>query len=139
MTTGAIYTQGTVIARGNGASPEVFTAIGEVVDFTGPGGKSSIIDATHLGSTSKEKLIGLPDEGQFSMTLNYVPSDAMQQALRADRKAKVLRNFKVTLTDAGAEVQTFSAFVMGFAISGKVDDKVVAKIDLEISGDLTVA
>ncbi len=137
MTTNAIYTQGTVVKRGNGGSPEVFTAIGEVVDFQGPGGKASIIDATHLGSTAREKLAGLPDEGQFSMTLNFVPGDTQQQALRADRASRVLRNFQVIFTDVGAETASFSAYVLGYSVSGKVDDKVVLKVDLEISGPVT--
>lgn len=134
---GAIKTQGTRVQRGNGATPEVFFDIGEVVDFSGPGGKASIIDTTHLGSVAKEKLPGLPDEGSFTLTLNWVPSDAQQTALEADRYNQALRNFKVIYTDAGATVRSFAAYVMGFTTDGKPDDKVVAKIDLEITGRVT--
>lgn len=129
----AIRTQGTIVKRGDGGAPETFTAVGEVVDFTGPGGKASIIDVTHLGSTAKEKLPGLPDEGQFSMTLNLVPGDTQQQNLRADRAAQTKRNFQVVLSD-GSTTLSFAAYVLGYAESGKVDDKVVLKIDLEITG-----
>lgn len=134
---GAIRTQGTLVQRGNGATPEVFTTIGEVVDFSGPGGKASIIDTTHLGSVAKEKLPGLPDEGSFTLTLNWVPSDAQQTALETDRYNQTLRNFRVVYTDLGATQRNFAAFVMGFQTDGKADDKVVAKVDLEISGRVT--
>jgi predicted secreted protein len=134
---GAIQTQGTVIKRGNGGSPEVFTAIDEVVDFDGPGGKGNLIDVTHLGSVAKEKLVGLMDEGNFSMTLNYVPSSSTQQLLRADRTARVIRNFQVVFTDAGHETGSFSAYVTNYVLSGKPDDKVVLKLDLEITGAVT--
>src|SRR5579871_5136727 len=113
MSTGAIPTQGVAIKRGDGGAPETFTKIGEVVDFDGPGGKANIIDATSLDSVAKEKLAGLPDEGQVTLTINFVPSDTMQQGLRNDRAARTLRNFQIVMTDTGHLTASFAAFVLG--------------------------
>ncbi len=137
MTTNAIATQGTLVKRGDGGGPEVFTTIGEVVSFDGPGGKATIIDATHLQSTAKEKLAGLPDEGEISMTLNFVPSDAQQTGLRNDRAARTKRNFKIVFTDAGAETASFSAYVLEYKLSVKPDSKVELAVTLEITGPIS--
>lgn len=137
MTTNAIPTQGTLVKRGDGGGPEVFITIGEVTGFDGPGGKASIIDATHLQSTFKEKLMGLPDEGEISLTLNYVPSDAQQIGLRNDRAARTKRNFKIVFTDAGSETASFSAFVLEYKLSAKPDSKVDLAVTLEVTGPIS--
>lgn len=135
----AIESQGVQIQRGNGATPEVFSTIAEITDFDGPGGSASEIDTTSLDSTAREFLMGLKDEGQFTFNSNLVPSDTAQSGLRSDRDNRTLRNFKVILTDASATTLTFSAYVMGFSISGGVDSKIGASITLRISGAVTWA
>lgn len=139
MTTLAMVTEGVVIARGDGASPEVFTTIGECTDFDGPSGSAAVIDATHFQSTAKEKVIGLPDEGQFTISGNFIGTNSAQTGLRTDRTNRTLRNFKVTLTDSPATVLTFAAYVLSFSISGAVDDKIPFSVTLEISGAVTYA
>lgn len=137
MTTNAIATQGTLLKRGDGGGPEVFTAIGEVADISGPGGTANIIDATHLASTFREKVMGLPDEGQITFTLNYVPGDAQQQGLKTDRANRTLRNFQLVLTDAGNETGSFAAYVIGFNLNIQAEDIVRASVTLEITGAVT--
>lgn len=139
MTTNAIQFQGIQLQRGNGAGPEVFTTIGEVMSFSGPGGNATVIDASHAQSTAKEKLMGLKDEGQLSFEANLVPGDAAQTGLRTDRNNRTLRNFKLILTDAGPTTLTFAAYVLGFAIAGSADDKITLSVTLEISGAVTWA
>lgn len=134
MATNALVTEGVVLQRGDGGSSEIFTAVGEVVSFTGPGGSASVIDATHLASTAREKLMGLPDEGQFSMELNLDPTDAQQIALKDDRLNRTKRNFKLLLTDVGPTTLSFTGFVLEFSISGGVDDKINLSITIEITG-----
>ena len=112
--------------------------VGEVTDFSGPGGQAAIIDVTNLNSTAKEKLVGLRDEGQVSMTLNLSFSDAGQIALRADRATRSRRRavikFNDNTTDAAKTKACFDAYVMGFSITGAVDNKVSANAVLEITG-----
>jgi hypothetical protein len=115
--------------------------VGEVTDFSGPGGQASIIDITNLGSTAKEKLVGLRDEGQVSMTLNLSFSDAGQVALRADRatrsRKKCVIKFNDNTTDAAKTKATFDGYCMGFSITGAVDNKVSANAVIEITGGVT--
>jgi hypothetical protein len=130
----AILVQGTLIQRGNGATPEVFTTIGEIIDFDGPGGESTEIPTTHVLSAAQEFRIGLRDEGTFNLTVNFLPGDAGQLGLQADRASAVIRNFRVTYTDAGAAKDSFSAYVKGFRKKGSRDGVVSATVTLRISG-----
>jgi predicted secreted protein len=135
MPSGAIRTQGTVIAVENKTTPATLIVIGEVISFDGPGGKAAIIDITNLASAAKEKLPGLPDEGQFTLSVNFNADDPGQAELRASRIAQELRVFHVTFVDGG--VAKFSAYIMEFKVSGKADSKVEASIGMEISGLVT--
>jgi len=118
-------------------SPATRALIGEVVDFTGPGGQAAIIDVTHLKSTAKEKLVGLPDEGQISLNLNLDPSDTGQREAWEARAAQELRTFELELTDVAATVLVFTGFVLEFSLSAGVDDKISASITIEITGSVT--
>ena len=134
----AIESQGTVLKRGDGADPEVFTAIGRVVSISGIGsGSSTEIDITDLSSTGKEFLLGIKDEGSVTLTLNLDTGDTMQTGLRTDRDARTLRNFELTLTDSGPSVITFAALIKTFSIEIGVDDKVSLSVELRISGAVT--
>lgn len=124
----AIETQSTTLSIDN-------QAIGEVVDFSGPGGSASVIDATHLGSTAKEKLMGLPDEGQFTFNLNLDPQDAGQEDLRDARLARSKNSYVLTLSDG--TTLSFDGFCLEFSIAGGVDALVSASCTIEITGPVT--
>jgi hypothetical protein len=123
------------------ASTGAAVLVGEVTDFSGPGGQAAIIDVTNLNSTAKEKLVGLRDEGQVSISLNLSFSDAGQIALRADRasrsKKKCVIKFNDSTTDAARTKATFDGYCMGFSITGSVDNKVGANAVIEITGGVT--
>ena len=129
MASNAIETQGVTFAWNT-------ELIGEIVSFNGPGGSASVIDVTHLGSTRREKRMGIADEGQFSFEVNLVPGNAGQVALRADRASRTKRECVLTLTDTSSTTLTFDAFCTQFSIQGSVDIKVSASVTLEITGEV---
>ena len=118
-------------------TPATYTEVGEIIDFDGPGGSGSVIDATHLGSSAREKIMGIPDEGQFTFGLNRVFSDAGQQVLAAARMARTEKDFRVTYMDG--TVQTFAGYVLQFSSSGGVDDKINGSVTIEITGEVSTA
>lgn len=133
MSSAALESQGTLLKRGDGGTPtEVFTAIGEITDINGPNGSASVVVVSDLNSVAVEKRMGLPDEGQFTLTLNFLPQDTQHAALRTDRNSRVLRNFEFVFTDT--TVWTFSAYVTGLSISNSVDGTTTGSITLEVSG-----
>lgn len=105
-------------------------------DFSGLGGGSAaVIDTTDFDSTAKEKGMGLPDEGQVSINLIYLPKDVGQQTMRAARGTRALTKFRLTLAD-GTKYE-YSAFVLTFERGGASDEVVKASANLEISGSVT--
>jgi len=137
MSSNAIEAQGIVIKRGEAGSPPTYTEIPEVKTFSGPGGSASVIDVTDLASLAKEKRMGLADEGQLTLTINYIPDNEMHQTLRDDRAARTRTMFRIEYTDGSDTVWDFDAFVTGFSVSGAVDGVVEAQVTLEITGAIT--
>jgi len=132
----AFNAQGTVIAYET-ATPGSFTPIAEVRSFTGPGGTATVIDATTLSSTGKEKVLGLMDEGNISLEMNFAPADPGQVQLRSDRAAQTRRNYRITFSDAAHTTATFLAFVSQYTVSGGVDALSTLAVTLEITNAIT--
>jgi hypothetical protein len=132
----AIESQGSKFFWSATTSLSTAVQVNEVTDFNGPGGAAAIIDISQLQSTAKEKLIGLRDEGQLSLTLNYNATDAGQVALIADRATRSRRKALIKLNDSVTHAIAFDAFCMQFAVQGAVDNKIVANAALEITGAL---
>jgi hypothetical protein len=129
--------QATAVSPNNLVRSTLATAkIGEISDFTGPGGAAAVIDVTHLGSTAKEKLIGLRDEGQLSFSLNFNATDVGQVLFIADRAARTKRTYvlKFSSSDAVPHEVLFQGYPMQFSIAGAVDNKVTANAVIEITG-----
>ena len=127
MSSNALETQG-VFFKFDG------TDVGEITSFNGPGGSASIIDVSHLGSTRREKRMGLPDEGQISFDLNLVPNDAGQGKLRDARAARDLKGGELYLTDDSGTILSFDCYCTQFSIQGSVDDKIQGSVTLEVTG-----
>jgi hypothetical protein len=119
------------------ATPLAWLEIGEVTDWDGPGGSATMYETTHLRSEAKEKKIGLMDEGQLTLSINWEPSDTGQQAARDARAARTEKSFRLTYTDNSTA--TFNGYVMGMSSSGGVDNKVSGSITIEISGPVEYA
>lgn len=141
----ATQSQGTrfYIADANG-SPTNFLEIQGIKDFTGPGGKTTIIDASTLASTAKEKLPGLPDEGQFSLTGNFISGDAGQAACIVARTARARRQFHVDFPAGSqspaanpAQSVYFFGYVTEYSQKGGVDKLDEMTITVEIDGPVT--
>lgn len=135
----AVESQGTVIAFSFGGSPSSFTTIPNVVDFSGPGGQASVIDATNLLSAMKEKMMGLPDAGQFTFNINFDPDNAVHQQIRQAWASRQLCQFRITFTDSTPATCVFDGYVLGFQVSGGVDNIIKAAVTVEITGALSWA
>lgn len=105
-------------------------------DFSGLGsGTATIIDASDLSSSAKQKMIGLPDEGNAKIMLNYVEGDAGQAAMEAARAARALAHFIITLT-SGTKY-AYDGYVQTFDKSVAVDKLVTISASTEITGSVT--
>ena len=131
--------QGTVFAIGDGASPEVFNAVGNVTGLSGlQGGQTTVIPVSNLSSTRVEKKIGLPDEGQLQVEVNLKPGETTgQDAMNTARTAKTLKNFRITLSDSPATVFDFAGYVTTAGAAAQVDGVWTRSYTVEITGAVT--
>ncbi len=117
--------------------------IGEIVSIDGPSGSVNVIDITNLGSTAREKLVGIQDEGQVSMEVlsNFTTGSTgiNQWKLRDLRQTGIKSFFDIRFTDLPVTPFTdpsayfFEGFVTNYSNAVALDDAVKASIGLEIS------
>jgi hypothetical protein len=81
--------------RGDGASPEVFTEVPEVVSIVPGAVDSPDIDVTHLRSDGSETKPGKATFATFTVTLNYVAGAAVPAAMEAEAPSQTYRHYRV--------------------------------------------
>ena len=114
MATGALSAFGTLLRIGDGATPENFTTITEVVEISGPNLALNTEDATsHDSPGGYEEWVGtILRTGEVSFDVNFLPTDATQSfaaGLILDQVNRTLRNFELVFTDVGATTWAFAA------------------------------
>lgn len=92
------------------ATPQTFSKIGNVQDFSPDGGTATIIDVSNLESVAKEKRQGLQDMGNYSLTYDTDDTDVGQLALIASRTAQAVKVFK-QVYPGGLKIRAWQGFV----------------------------
>lgn len=129
---------GTELRRGDGGGPEVFTAIGESTNISGPGLAREAYDVTTHQSPEqwREFIGGLKDGGEVTLDLNYDP--AQHDDLVADFDDEDPRNYKVVFPVTPVATWSFKAVMTGFEPSAPHDDKLAASVTFKVSGKPTL-
>lgn len=127
--------QGATFAVGAGSPVSYANTVLGVTGIGGPEGQATVIDVSDFDSTAKEKLMGLADEGQISLDLNFIAGDTTGQgALQAAKSSRAIQNLQVKINDAADTTLTFQGFVLSYNLGLAVDDKISAAATIEISG-----
>lgn len=143
----AVSAYGTFIKRGNGASPEAFTTIAEVLSINGPSMEMETIDVTthSTGEPWRQFVGGLLNAGEVSFDINFVPTDSTHNAtdgLLNDMTERVQRNFQILFPDADLEddrtTWEFTALVTSFQCTEAIDDVIKASVTLKLTGKPTL-
>lgn len=141
MSTSYVNSQGTKFEVSNDAGT-TFVEINGISSFSGlKGGSSTVIDTTTLQSSAKEKALGLKDEGQFSLSGQYYPSDAGQVILENARNDKSVVKIKITFDDKATSngtgtIFTFDGLVSGVPVEGGVDAVLTMSTTIEVTGSI---
>lgn len=132
-------TQGVRLLLGTDAITPVFSDIAYITSFTGPDGTKNELDATHLLSTSKEYLVGLPDWGTYQFDIWFDPAQASHDDLRDLFQSGDERTWRIVYVPAIADnADEFVASVRNFSRSGGVDAVLAGSVTLRITGDVDV-
>ncbi|WUI00204.1 phage tail tube protein [Spirillospora sp. NBC_00431] len=129
---------GAQLKRGDGGSPEVFTAIANSTNIEGPGIERETYDVTAHDSPDawREFIGGLKDGGEVSIDLNYDPSK--HDALVADFEDADPRNYQLVFPDSESTTWSFKAILTEFSPEAPHDDKLAASATFKVSGKPTL-
>lgn len=126
-------TQGTVMKRGDGADPEVFTEVAEITNVAGFGTSRNEVDVTSLNDLFERIKPGLLRGGSVTLNLNHGESETSHVGLRTDHEAATLRNFQIVTTDDTPVTIEFSAYVMSINMDFSGDDVTRSTVTLKMS------
>ncbi|QRF66381.1 phage tail tube protein [Ponticoccus alexandrii] len=137
MTQDADIGWGAEFHRGDGADPEVFAHIGEVVDVVMPKESADAIDSTHSKSPSgyREFIKGLLQLEEFTLEIHYNAGGTAAENLKTDMRAKgaaALRNYRAVAP--GGVYLEFAAMVIGYDPGTPTADKMVLNVTFRPSG-----
>lgn len=133
--------KGTLVKLGNGASPEVFTTIGQVRSVAGPTTKATVQDVTTHSTSGNwmEKLATLIDPGSLSFPINYDSADATHAFATGLWQSLInltQKNFKCILPGSNGTM-TFAGYITSHSFSLPVDNVIQAAIEILINGAIT--
>lgn len=132
---------GTLIELSDGGGTPVFTPIAEVVSIKAPGGKRTMIDATHMESPDgcREFIGGLLDRGEVEIGINFINTNATHTDLIANlhqtTAANVFRTYRIVLAD-GATTFTATVSTTTWTASGAHSWNTVQPVFFTTSGTL---
>jgi len=133
--TNAVLSAGSKIGIGDGASPEVFNKIPEVLSMTTPETSRPTVDVTSLDSTAKEYISGLKDGGSIELSGNWVASNTYHQLLKTNASAGTAATFLITLPTSPVTAVEFTGTPEAFGFSVEPDSQITFSATLKVSGD----
>jgi len=134
----AIAGLGATFERGDGATSELFTAIAEVLNITGPGLTRDFIDVTNLSSSGgyREFVASFRDGGEYTFTCNFVRAE--YDLLLADFENDSAVNYQVVLPDTDTTTIQFTGLLTALPMTVPFDDKVTVDVTIKITGGITI-
>lgn len=136
MSTIAKLSNGTLLKSGDGASPEVFTTVPEVMKLAGPSVKFDLLDVGSHSSPSlfREYIPGWSDGESVRASINWRTGNVVQTALRTDAYAATLRNFKIIYPDSPNNTVLMATYIENFPPNADVGKQLTAELSLKITG-----
>lgn len=143
MSDNAVIGTGILLKAGDGAVPEVFTTIAEIVTLKPPALSRNEIDTSAHNDSEEAKLLGMLRKGQVTGMLNWRPLEATHKSTGNGMLADILvnkkRNWRITMPPDGfphwtmpAKVQLFDPQEVG------VDSPMQVAFALTITGAITM-
>lgn len=121
------------LKMGNNASPEVFTAIGQVMDVTGPTKTMNVLTSYFIGSDLPTKTPSNYELGQASFELEFDADETQQAALSTARDNKTLKNFQLSVSTQTADILAFSGYVTEVNNSISQGDSLKGSVTIEVT------
>lgn len=129
--------------QGNGASPEVFNPLAEVIGFSTLSVEQGEADATNMGSPKQgtslqEEMIPtkVVRVGDLVINMNADLAAAEQIAIMTTKfYAGTISNYEIAFTEQARKV-TFAGWIKGYEANGTIDDKSNLDVTFKITGGI---
>lgn len=138
--TEAIASQGVQLKRGDGASEEAFTLIGEILGCPLPPMDSEEIKVTHLNSPEgfNEYILGFKESGILEIPMNFVRDDFEQ--MFNDYLAQDEHNYQYYIPDDSDTTFSFRGRVKAVGGEGAVvGNQIKTNVSIRITGGVSFA
>lgn len=125
---------GTEWAMHDGSSTYVAVAEVTSIDVLDISVDSYDVSSHDSANQWREFVSGMKDAGELSMEINYDPAlhGTLFSAIGSER------NHRITLSDSGAAVVSFAAFITKMSAQAPYDDKLSASVSLKVTGAVTI-
>ncbi|MCP4201159.1 MAG: outer capsid protein Hoc [bacterium] len=135
----AIFGLGTRLDRGDGQTPENYSAIAEVRSISGPSMATDILDVTNHESQGgvREFKAGLIDPGELTFDCAFQPGEPSHGAKAGLQKAQLDRavdNYNLVFPPGIGFTWLFQGIVTGLPLTFPIDEVITSSVTLKVSG-----
>lgn len=135
---------GLCFQKGDGATPENFTTIAEVIEFAPNELETDEVEVTRYNAPGRffEYIPGMIEGGEVTIKVNLVPSDPTQDentGLLGDLLGGGKRNYRYVLPDAGATKVTFPGFVKTSSPDTPLKEAMTCEFTVKVAGQITIS
>lgn len=119
-----------------------FNVIPEVTEVSGLSETVELVEVTHFASTAKEYVAGLADGSEITITCNFLPGDADQQAMISGTTTGkgTTNNYEFVCTDGSStDTLTFAAVNLGYEIAPSLDSQNQITYTIKVTGSISIA
>lgn len=121
-----LRTQGTELWYVSG--PTTVAKVGNITAFGDFGKQANDLPTTNLDSTAVEKIPGLPDNGEASLTINLDPGSVAHRYLDLIAGASTRVEFLIGYSDGTAPPTAVASAIVAPAASARTSDKFLAGV-----------
>lgn len=126
------------ISSAVGGTLDATTKVAEISSIGTLELSANIIEYNAYGNAYKQKLVGQKDSGTLSLTLNFMPGDSDQAAIKALYDNGSEQSFAIQWVSGSDNAKAeFVGYVASFSIDSPVEDVVTANVDIAIDGGVT--
>lgn len=134
---------GTILERGDGASPETFVAVAQAMDIDGPGMETDFEDTTTHSDAADGNFKTwsplLQDGGEIKTEVLWDPNNVAHQGITSDQTTRRQGNWRVKYPTSPQKIASFSGFVKNFDFKSPVKGMLKRNLVVKITGPVTVA
>ena len=132
---------GTILARQNDASPQVYQTVPQLRTIGSVGSERALLDVSNLSSTARQYKKALKDGLELQCVAQWDPDNAVHVLIKdTDVDADVARSWKVTFPDSPATTATFNALVTRAVVTGvEIDTVMLLEFSLKPTGAIAWA